>query len=55
MDETHAAGWRNAGRDTRYRRETTTERWETIIHREEDGRDAYRRYKEASKFPRRFF
>ncbi|KAK4032715.1 hypothetical protein C8A01DRAFT_40830 [Parachaetomium inaequale] len=55
MDETHAAGWRNAERDTRYWRETTTERWETIIHREEDGRGAYRRYKEASKPPRRFF
>jgi len=49
LDQLENTLWRDAGRETRRWRETTTERWETVIHREEGGRDAQRRYKAVSK------
>lgn len=53
VHETELWGDRAAANTTRRWRETTTERWETIIHQDE-GRDAYHSYKEVSKSTRRF-
>ncbi|KAK4097272.1 hypothetical protein N658DRAFT_510504 [Parathielavia hyrcaniae] len=52
IDETDTQGWCKTGKDGRRWRETTTERWETVIHRDGTGHDGYRRYKEVSKFTR---
>ena len=48
--ELDVSGWHNVGKGSRRWRETTTERWETVVRRgDEVGQDAYRRYKEVSK------
>jgi hypothetical protein len=54
VDEIDTTGWRKPGKDGRRWRETTTERWETVIHREGEGHDGYRRSKETTKLIKRF-
>lgn len=52
--ESGSSGWRNTRKAARRWRETTTERWETVIHGEDEGHDGYRRYKEISQSTRGF-
>jgi hypothetical protein len=54
LDETHTTGRRKPSKDGRRWRETTTERWETVIYRQDKGRDEYRRFKETTKLTKRF-
>ncbi|KAH6844556.1 hypothetical protein B0I37DRAFT_377769 [Chaetomium sp. MPI-CAGE-AT-0009] len=54
IGETHAADWNNIGTGARHWHETTTERWDAVIHRQNGAHDAYEGYREVSKSTRRF-
>jgi hypothetical protein len=56
LDELDVSSRGNAGKEARRWRETTTERWETVVRRgDEGGQDAYSRYKEVFKSSTRRF
>ncbi|KAK4119848.1 hypothetical protein N657DRAFT_649807 [Parathielavia appendiculata] len=54
VDQTDTLGWCKRGKDGRRWCEKTTERWETVIRREGEGRDGYRRYKKSRSSPNAF-